>query len=92
MESIKTGDVIKITLATTGQKCQVCVGAETFPGITGITITAKVGEITRLSLDAFYPFPPVIRPDGEIARETFEGYFVSREDWELFDAWRKRDE
>jgi hypothetical protein len=62
------------------------------PGLTGIAITAKVGEVTRLSLDAFYPWPRVMRPDRQALRQTFEGYFISREDMEAFDAWRKHHE
>jgi hypothetical protein len=88
-EPIQTGDAIHINLATTGQKCQVYSNGHELPGLKGITITTHVGEVTRLSLEAFYPWPRVVGPDGRAAITSFEGYFISREDWEAFDAWRK---
>jgi hypothetical protein len=88
-EPIKTGDAVHVMLATTGQKCRVHVNGQELPGLTGITITTHVGEVTRLSLEAFFPWPRVAGPDGRAPVSVFEGYMISSEDWMAFDAWRK---
>ena len=85
---IETGDNVKITMPTLGKNMRAEVNGEEFPGLTCMTITTRVSEVTRLTIEALYPWPAVVGPDGGVPRRTFEGYFIRRDDWEAFDAWR----
>lgn len=88
MSEPKTGDELELTVAAAGKNCDVRLNGERFPGVQAFDIEMDVRDITRLSIRAIYPWPPIVM-DGEIQKRTFRGYFVSTADMAAFKRWQE---
>jgi len=84
----KTRSRLDLIFATSGRKCKAMVDGEMMPGVRAITLEARPGEVTSVTIDAFWPWPATISPDTHQAMtRTFSGFFVSEEDWPRFLEW-----
>lgn len=79
MDSIKDGDHLELEITPVGATSKVIVNSEMLKDAYAATLYLRAGEVTRLVVEEWSPFPE---------RKTYSGYFVTDEEYV---QWRKYD-
>jgi hypothetical protein len=85
---VQTGDKVTLRVAPLGRHCAVLANDAMVEGAYAFRLESSVDGPTTLTVEA-YVQPFHVGPDGRVQAETIEGYFVSPEDYEAFQAWRR---
>lgn len=85
---MQTGDKVTLRVAPLGNDCRVFANDVPIEGAYAFRLEATVDGPTSLTVES-YTQPYSVGPNGEVQTETIEGYLVSPEDYEAFQAWRR---